>query len=206
MPCLFSAICNHGYPRLKNKSRRSTLRPTDLRYAGPAFGNVRHRNATAMERSCNESCVLRLIDRREVNSGTQFNAIAQEFENLGGYACNLYSITTNQAAIAVLFRVVTRYLGNLASMSSFFRPPTSAEADAALSPDFLRTELTETEPKFVVLLERIGRAFEVNPAPEGAFSAFCFGCGAVSVCSSMPALGLPGRLELGLPLTLRQRA
>lgn len=27
--------------------------------------------------------------------------------------CNLYSITTNQAAIAALFRVVNRYVGNL---------------------------------------------------------------------------------------------
>jgi hypothetical protein len=26
--------------------------------------------------------------------------------------CNLYSITTNQAAIAALFRVVNRYVGN----------------------------------------------------------------------------------------------
>jgi len=29
---------------------------------------------------------------------------------------NLYSITTNQAAIAALFRVVNRYVGNLAPM------------------------------------------------------------------------------------------
>ncbi len=27
--------------------------------------------------------------------------------------CNLYSITTNQAAIAALFRVINRYTGNL---------------------------------------------------------------------------------------------
>jgi hypothetical protein len=27
--------------------------------------------------------------------------------------CNLYSITTNQAAILALFRVVNRYVGNL---------------------------------------------------------------------------------------------
>ena len=32
--------------------------------------------------------------------------------------CNLYSITTNQAAIAALFRVVNRYVGNLAPMST----------------------------------------------------------------------------------------
>jgi hypothetical protein len=27
--------------------------------------------------------------------------------------CNLYSITTNQAAIIALFRVINRYVGNL---------------------------------------------------------------------------------------------
>jgi hypothetical protein len=27
--------------------------------------------------------------------------------------CNLYSITTNQAAISALFRVMNRYVGNL---------------------------------------------------------------------------------------------
>lgn len=30
--------------------------------------------------------------------------------------CNLYSITTNQAAISALFRVVNQYVGNLAPM------------------------------------------------------------------------------------------
>jgi hypothetical protein len=30
--------------------------------------------------------------------------------------CNLYSITTNQAAIAALFRIMNRYVGNLAPM------------------------------------------------------------------------------------------
>src|SRR5271166_1682869 len=34
--------------------------------------------------------------------------------------CNLYSITTNQAAIIELFRVVNRYVGNLASMPGRF--------------------------------------------------------------------------------------
>jgi hypothetical protein len=32
--------------------------------------------------------------------------------------CNLYSITTNQAAIAALFRVINRYVGNLAPIRS----------------------------------------------------------------------------------------
>ena len=34
--------------------------------------------------------------------------------------CNIYSITTNQAAIAALFRVVNRYVGNLAPMLGVF--------------------------------------------------------------------------------------
>jgi putative SOS response-associated peptidase YedK len=34
--------------------------------------------------------------------------------------CNLYRITTNQAAIIALFRVVNRYVGNLAPMPGVF--------------------------------------------------------------------------------------
>jgi putative SOS response-associated peptidase YedK len=34
--------------------------------------------------------------------------------------CNLYSITTNQAAIIALFRVVNRYVGNLTPMPGVF--------------------------------------------------------------------------------------
>jgi hypothetical protein len=34
--------------------------------------------------------------------------------------CNIYSITTNQAAIIALFRVVNRYVGNLAPMPGVF--------------------------------------------------------------------------------------
>jgi hypothetical protein len=35
--------------------------------------------------------------------------------------CNLYSITTNQAAIIALFRVMNRYVGNLPPSLAFFR-------------------------------------------------------------------------------------
>jgi len=34
--------------------------------------------------------------------------------------CNLYSITTNQSAINSLFRVVNRYVGNLAPVPGVF--------------------------------------------------------------------------------------
>jgi hypothetical protein len=35
--------------------------------------------------------------------------------------CNLYSITTNQAAIIALFRVVNRYIGTLGLIRACFR-------------------------------------------------------------------------------------
>jgi hypothetical protein len=35
--------------------------------------------------------------------------------------CNLYSITTNQAAIIALFRVINRYIGNLQPMPGAFQ-------------------------------------------------------------------------------------
>jgi hypothetical protein len=34
--------------------------------------------------------------------------------------CNLYSITTNQAAMIALFRVINRYVGNLPAMPGVF--------------------------------------------------------------------------------------
>jgi hypothetical protein len=37
--------------------------------------------------------------------------------------CDLYSITTNQAAIMALFRIVNRYIGNLPTMPGVL-PPT----------------------------------------------------------------------------------
>jgi hypothetical protein len=70
----------------------------------------RRSEATAMERSCNECRALRLIEGHEVNSGTQFNVLAQEFGIWGMY--NLYSITTNQAPIAAPFRVVVHTEGS----------------------------------------------------------------------------------------------
>jgi hypothetical protein len=35
--------------------------------------------------------------------------------------CNLYSITTNQAAIIALFRVIHRYVSNVPPMPGVFR-------------------------------------------------------------------------------------
>jgi hypothetical protein len=57
--------------------------------------------------------------------------------------CNLYSITTNQAAIAGLFRVLNRYVGNLPPMPgvlpTFLTALFTAEADRPVFFDSYRT-------------------------------------------------------------------
>ena len=57
----------------------------------------------------------------------RLRAIPLGFEVRNGLAtlqvravCNLYSITTNQAAIAALFRGLNRYVGNLPPMPGVF--------------------------------------------------------------------------------------
>jgi hypothetical protein len=49
--------------------------------------------------------------------------------------CNLYSITTNQAAIIALFRVINRYVGNLPPMTGVLTPvmPMSSDVRALLA-------------------------------------------------------------------------
>ncbi len=48
--------------------------------------------------------------------------------------CNLYSITTNQAAIIALFRVMNRYVGNLPPMPGVF-PDYPARSCATRRPE-----------------------------------------------------------------------
>jgi hypothetical protein len=48
--------------------------------------------------------------------------------------CNLYSITTNQAAIINLFRVVNRYIGNLAPKGRQPRRPYIANNRMQIAP------------------------------------------------------------------------
>jgi hypothetical protein len=45
--------------------------------------------------------------------------------------CNLYSITTNQAAIAALFRVVNRYVGHRSPTSPLRRRAQRAKGRSA---------------------------------------------------------------------------
>ena len=48
------------------------------------------------------------------------NAPSLRINSRGDRVCNLYSITTNQAAIIALFRVINHYVGNLPPMPGVF--------------------------------------------------------------------------------------
>lgn len=63
--------------------------------------------------------------------------------------CNLYSMTTNQEAIRALFRVVNRYVGNLAPMPGVF-------------PDFPAPVIRNTEAGTEMTLMRWG----MPPSPS----------------------------------------
>jgi hypothetical protein len=53
--------------------------------------------------------------------------------------CNLYSITTNQEAIRALFRVVNRYVGNLAPMLGVFPVGSRRQRAQTIRPNFDRS-------------------------------------------------------------------
>ena len=59
--------------------------------------------------------------------------------------CSLYSITTNQAAIAALFRVVNRYVGNLAPMPGVF-------------PDYPAPVIRNTDSGTELAIDAVGHA------------------------------------------------
>ena len=93
--------------------------------------------------------------------------------------CNLYSITTNQAAISALFRVVNRYVGNLAPMPSVFpdyaAPIVRAGADgrelvtARWGMPSSQHALMEATKKRASKLEAEGQAGRLQAtAPDGA--------------------------------------
>ena len=67
-----------------------------------------------MRRGCSRCCTVGVPRPSQSGQGC-----SGEFAgNLS--MCNLYSITTNQAAIIALFRVVNRYVGNLPPMPGVF--------------------------------------------------------------------------------------
>jgi putative SOS response-associated peptidase YedK len=69
--------------------------------------------------------------------------------------CNLYSITTNQAAIIALFRVMNRYVGNLPPMPGVF-------------PDYPAPVVRNAGAEHELTLMRAGacpRALSISPCP-----------------------------------------
>ena len=74
--------------------------------------------------------------------------------------CNLYSITTNQAAIIALFREVNRYVGNLAPMTGVF-PRLSGPGDPQRRPmlQAVRKVLPGRRPHVLDRSSRAGTLF-----------------------------------------------
>jgi hypothetical protein len=57
---------------------------------------------------------------RAPHDGYFLNNRGRSITETVSHMCNLYSITTNQAAIINLFRVINRYVGNHAPMPGVF--------------------------------------------------------------------------------------
>ena len=79
--------------------------------------------------------------------------------------CNLYSITTNQEAIRALFRVVNRYVGNLAPMPGVLASPQVWPAYCAIRGRFMKIGSIEFSGRTIACLIRnqsgTGAALEV---------------------------------------------
>ena len=84
--------------------------------------------------------------------------------------CNLYSITTNQAAISALFRVVNRYVGNLAPMPGVFP---DYKAPVVRKPDTNGASLV-VEKRFEFDHGRMSMSVLVR-TPDGDVLCFCKG-------------------------------
>src|SRR5260370_37459876 len=92
--------------------------------------------------------------------------------------CNLYSITTNQAAIAALFRVVNRYVGNLAPMPGVFPDypaPVVRNTEAGTEMTLMRWErrrrrcaYRKSNPAILMVQSAQDRAADDIPGPLNA--------------------------------------
>jgi putative SOS response-associated peptidase YedK len=84
--------------------------------------------------------------------------------------CNLYSITTNQAAIIALFRVINRCVGNLPPMPGVF-------------PDYLAPVVRKDRGERQMVMMRWG-GLTPNGGVYGTFrglSGLCMGAGVLGV-------------------------
>ena len=82
--------------------------------------------------------------------------------------CNLYSITTNQAAITGLFRRMNRYVGNLAPMPGVFPDypaPVIRNAAEGREMTLMRWGMTRSGSSCEARTKRIG--LQRDAGPEG---------------------------------------
>jgi putative SOS response-associated peptidase YedK len=96
-----------------NIQRENTL-PTS---GTPSKPNGEYGRGVTSSRGCIGSAHVRAVVLSIVR--TMQTPIHNEL-SFDSYMCNLYSITTNQAAIISLFRVMNRYVGNLPPMPGVF--------------------------------------------------------------------------------------
>ena len=71
--------------------------------------------------------------------------------------CNLYSITTNQAAIAALFRVMNQYVGNLPPMPGVFPDyPAPVVRNAATERELVMMRWGMPPPRLIIVATSAG--------------------------------------------------
>ncbi len=91
-------------------------------------------------------------------------------------SCNLYSITTIQAAISALFRVVNRYVGNLVPMPGVFPDYTAPIVDNGADGRELATARWGMPSSSKALMDATKkRAEKLRPSARPSISRNCYG-------------------------------
>ena len=95
-----------------------------------ALGGRMHSRAGAKNRYASRRVESDFGPRRDGRGHSEGSAVTLQF------ICNLYSITTNQEAIRALFRVMNRYVGNLAPMPRVFPIGSRRQPAQTIRPNF----------------------------------------------------------------------
>ena len=172
-PTIDQAV-NGGFPRLEIQCARCKT-PSDVDLAAmkhPPTTFVHDRASRLRCRKCAKA------GRRPAATLLQLAWQPRHPRTEARTMCNLYSITTNQAAIIALFRVVNRYVGNLPPMPGVFpdykAPIVRNGADgrelatARWGMPSSQHALMEATKKRAAKLEANGKQVDFNIAPDGA--------------------------------------
>jgi putative SOS response-associated peptidase YedK len=114
-PTIDQAV-NGGFPWLEIRCTRCKT-PSDVDLADMKHPPTTFVHDLARRLRCRKCAKA---GRRPAATLLQLGLAAAPSSNRPLTMCNLYSITTNQAAIIALFRVINRYVGNLAPMPGVF--------------------------------------------------------------------------------------